>query len=280
MWGRASSAGRSSTGLALRRRTKRRRAAVALLVLLLLLFSASIYGLRQSAVRVSHVEIFGADELLADLAASAMRGDYFGIIPRDSVFFFPEEQIRANILDSHNELAAVSISRNGLTGISIKVDYRVPIARWCGLSPTEGVEEYCYVFDANGIIFSAVSSTTRTVNAFKLYAPLDVTRGGQPAMGVVEPLHAAITHANTIPAVFDFARQLPVFGSSVVSIVTHKEEVDAILASGTRITYLLGREEDALTALVSARENLNLADGSVEYVDLRFDGKVYVKRNE
>ncbi|MDO8566972.1 MAG: hypothetical protein Q7R58_02365, partial [bacterium] len=61
-------------------------------------------------------------------------------------------------------------------------------------------------------------------------------------------------------------------------IVIHDGEVDNNLASGTRITYVLGREQDAFTALVSARENFNLADGSVDYVDLRFDGKVYLKK--
>lgn len=201
-----------------------------------------------------------------------MDGRYLGVIPRDSVFFFPEGRIRADILASHNDIAAVSIVRKGFDGISIQADYRVPIAQWCGLSPTSGVEEYCYVFDASGVIFSAVSTTTQTIHAFTLYAPLE----GE----ALEPLRATIANADTIPTVFDFARQLTVFGSSVVSIGIHDGEVDTTLASGTRITYVLGREQEAFTALVSARENVNLADGSVVYADLRFDGKVYLKKRE
>ncbi len=301
MLGRASSAGRGSVpplvrqgaGLAERRRTRRRRVLFAFGILILLLFGALIWGLQQDVARISQVEILGADLSLVSYATSTMQGNYFGIIPRDSIFFFPEEHIRANILASHNDIAAVSISRNGFTRISIKADYRVPIARWCGSTASTssgqasspqtasaGVEEYCYVFDANGVIFSAVSSTTQTVNAFRLYAPIDLARGWSPAVSVVEPLHATITNADKIPTVFDFARQLSVFGSSVASIVIHDGEVDNNLANGTRITYVLGREQDAFTALVSARTNLNLSDGSIEYVDLRFDGKVYVKRNE
>ena len=77
---------------------------------------------------------------------------------------------------------------------------------------------------------------------------------------------------------FDFARELATLGSPTTRIAIHDGEVNDYLASGTRVTYVLGHEQDAFTALVSARENLNLSDGSLEYVDLRFDGKVYVKR--
>ena len=52
------------------------------------------------------------------------------------------------------------------------------------------------------------------------------------------------------------------------------------LVLGTRVTYVLGDEQNAFTALTSARDDLNLADGSLEYVDLRFDGKVYLKKKE
>ncbi|MDO8566638.1 MAG: hypothetical protein Q7R58_00605, partial [bacterium] len=271
MLGRASSVERNSPParagerLYERRRTRRRRVLAALGILVLILFGALIWGLQQSGMRISRVEILSADSSLVSYATNTMQGNYFGIIPRDSIFYFPEERIRAHILASHNDIAAVSISRNSLTRISIQADYRVPIARWCGSIPqaaSAGVEEYCYVFDASGVIFSAVSSTTQTVNTFKLYAPLEGdTEGTLPAGR--QALQATITNADTIPTVFDFARQLAVFGSPVISIVIHDGEVDNNLASGTRITYVLGREQDAFTALVSARENFNLADGSV-----------------
>lgn len=256
--------------LAERRRNRRRRIVIAFFILLLLLLTAVIWGLQQSAVRISDVEVFGTDAALHEYATSAMQGSYLGIIPRNSIFFFPEERIRADILADHQDIAAISISRNGFTGLTIKVDYRVPVARWCGLSPTAGVNEYCYVFDANGLIFAAASSSTKTINSFALYAP--------PEVETLEPLGETVAYAEKLPSVFDFARELATLGSSVVSISIHDGEVDNILASGTRVTYVLGRERDAFTALISSRDNFNLADGSVDYIDLRFDGKVYLKK--
>ncbi len=270
MLGRTSSAPQGSARLAERRRVRRRRILVSLFVLFALLCAGILYELNQSAVRISHIQIFGADQSYADIAVAAMQGKYFGVIPRDSTFFFPDTGIRAGIMAAHPDVAAVSIFHNGLTGLSIKTSERVPIARWCGLAPTPGVEAYCYVFDANGFVFAAAATTTETVNSFTLYAPLDGDG--------LEPLRATIAHADDLPSVFDFARQLPSFGSPVTHIIIRNDEVDTYLASGTRITYVLGNEENAFTALTSARGSLNLADGSLDYVDLRFDGKVYAKR--
>lgn len=269
---RAPSALHGSERLAERRRLRRRRGLIAFFVLLLLLLAAADYGLWQSSVRISRIEVYGADASFTAYAKEAMQGSYLGIIPRDSIFFFPESRIRADILADHPDIAAVSIFRNWFTGISIKTSERVPIARWCGLAPTAGVEEYCYVFDANGYIFAAAASSTQTINPFSLYAPL--------VGETLEPLRATIAHAEKLPTVFDFARQLDTLGSPVNKVVIRNDEVDDYLVSGTRISYVLGHENNAFTALVSARENLNLADGSLDYVDLRFDGKVYLKKKQ
>src|SRR3989344_2394509 len=271
MLGRTPSVERGSERVAERRHTRRRRSLIAFIILLLLLLTAAVYGLQQSAVRISHVEVISAGDSLSAYATSTMQGSYFGIIPRDSIFFFPEEQIRAKFLASNNDIAAVSIFRNGLTGISIKIDYRVPVARWCGISKTIGVDEYCYLFDTDGLIYSA-STTSQPINPFVVYEAL--------TSADAEPIGSTLPFAKDFPAIFDFARQLSTLGSPAISVSIHDGEVDNILVSGTRVTYVLGREQDAFTALVSSRDNFNLADGSVDYIDLRFGGKVYLKKKE
>ncbi|MBU6388581.1 hypothetical protein KGQ72_01760 [Patescibacteria group bacterium] len=273
---RLSSAPHSSERLAARRRLRRRRIFVALFILLLILCAGAVYELRQNALRISHVQIYGADQSFADIATAAMRGYYVGLIPRDSIFFFPAGSIRADIINAHPDIAAVSIFRNGLTGLSIKVNDRVPIAWWCGAPPVlpDGLasstpSDSCYLFDASGFVY-ATSSLAQPVNAFILYE--------SPANG--NPIGSTLPNAQKLPAAFDFARELDTFGSPISAIVVRADEVDDYFQSGTRVTYVLGNEQNAFTALVSARGNLNLADGSLDYVDLRFDGKVYLKRKK
>jgi hypothetical protein len=270
MLGKTSSA--SNERLIARRRKRRRRLFTVFSILSLLVAMGIIYELRQNPFRIRDVEIFGADQSYAAIAYQAMEGYYFGIIPRDSIFFFPATHIRANIIELHPDVAAISFFRKGLNGLSIKINDRIAIARWCGLAPTERVEEYCYVFDASGLIFAPHSSSTATLNKAALYAPLE----GE----MLEPLGATIAHAKNLSGTFDFARQLGTFGSPVAYILIEGDEVHHRLESGTRVTYVLGREQNAYTALVSSKENFNFTDGSVEYVDLRFDGKVYLKRKE
>lgn len=235
-----------------------------------------MYGLWRPQVRISHIVVYGADQSLADVATAAMQGSYLGIIPRNSTFFLSESSIRAPLLAAHQDIAAVSIFRNGFTGLTIKVDYRVPIARWCGASPsvqiassTEAVLDVpCYFFDASGFIYST-TTTAQPVNSFTVYGSIENT---QTAIGSILP------NADKLPAAFDFARQLTQFDSPISSIAFREDEVDVFLESGTRVTYLLAHEQDAFTALVSAHSNFDLSDGSIEYVDLRFPGKVYLKR--
>jgi len=272
MLGRLSSVEHGSVGLAERRRNRRRRIFIFFCFLFLLLSGTAVYGLQQNAVRISHVQIFGAVNSLTEYATSAMQGSYLGIIPRDSIFFFPAYRIRANLLDAHPEIAAVSIFRNGFTGLSIKISERMPAARWCGLAPTEGVDEYCYFFDVKGYIFAAATTTERLINPFKVYVPL--------AGDTLEPIRATVANNEKLPSTFDFARQLSTLGVSVTHVVIRTDEVDDYLSSGTRITYVLGDEQNAFTALISAKENFNLSDGSIEYIDLRFGGKMYIKRKQ
>src|SRR3989344_4293803 len=171
----------SNLRLSERRRLRRRRMRIALCLLLSLLSGAFLWGIWQDSARISHVQIFGppslesfggasANQSLAEIATNAMRGSYFGIIPRDSTFFFPGARIRADILSAHPDIAAVALFRERFTGLTVQVHERVPIARWCGLTPTVGVDEYCYLFDANGYLFAAANvASTTPVNNFTLY---------------------------------------------------------------------------------------------------------------
>lgn len=274
---RLSSASHSSGRLAERRSRRRRRILIAFSILSIVVCGVVVYGLWQPAVRISHVTMYGADQSLGEKVTEAMQGMSLGI-PRDSTFFVPESDIRSLIMNAHPDIAAVSIFRNGLTGLSIKIDNRVPVARWCGVPPVHTTassppitfdESHCYFFDASGFVY-ATTTTAQLVNAFTIYESVENT---EALIGAILP------HAEQFPAAFDFARQMNQFGSSVSSVVFRSDEVDMYLKSGSRITYLLSHEQDAFTALVSARANFDLSNGSIEYIDLRFPGKVYLKRN-
>jgi cell division septal protein FtsQ len=261
-----------SSALAARRRRNRRRALIALLALLILATGAGIYLLQQPTARIKNIEVYVSDALasrevaIREAAERSIAGSYLGLIPRDSTFFLPAERIRRDILADNPDAAAVSIFKNGLDKLVIKVSERAAVARWCG--DVRGEESPCYLFDASGVIYAAAASTSPAINPFILYGALEEGSG----------IGATVAHATLLPTIFDFARQIATFGSTVREIVIKGDEVSNMLASGTRVTYVLGHEHAAFAALSSAKSTLSLADGSLEYVDLRFDGKVYLKR--
>lgn len=308
MSGRTSSASRGSDRLAARRRLRRRRVIIAFGIFLILLGAGIVYQLWQSAVRISDIKILGADQSFAEIARATMQESYFGIIPYDSIFFFPASRIRANIIAAHPDVAAISIFRNGFSSISIRVDNRVPIARWCGvasaaaLPPDSAGKEVvptisgdCYLFDAGGFLYATATeafftregispegvqaSPDKTLTPFVLFSSLQAD--------ATHPVGTTLKDANQLPLVFDFARQLESLGLLVGTVVIRVDEVDFFLEASTqddftgpRITYLLGDEQNAFTALVSAKGQLKLSNPTTEYVDLRFPGKIYLKRTE
>lgn len=279
MSGRVSSTLRGSERLAARRRSRRRRAQVAFGVFSLLLCTGITYGLWQSAVRISDIQIVGAEQSFVEIARSAMQGSYLGIIPRDSIFFFPASRIREDIVTRYQNVAAVSLSRSGLTGLTVTVDTRVPVARWCGApsdTPSFDSAPDCYVFDANGVVYAA-TSTMQPLNVFTIYQLLAAPEESQTFNSVIG---RTLLNAEKFPAVFDFARQLATFGSQISFIVFRNDEVDTYFENGARVTYLLGDEQNAFTALVSAKGQLDFSDATLKYIDARFPGKIYLKRTE
>jgi hypothetical protein len=115
------------------------------------------------------------------------------------------------------------------------------------------------------------------VNPFVIYESLS-SASSTSSSPVNTPVGTNLPNATNFPTVFDFARQLATFGSPIDKIVIHDDqEIDFYCKSGTRITYMLGNEQNAYTALSSASTHINIAKGTVEYVDLRFPGKIYIK---
>jgi hypothetical protein len=273
------------------------------------LIGVFLFVLSWPSVRISHVTIYGSDQSLAILAERAMQGTYFFGIPRNSTFFVPESRIREILLTEHPDIAAISLFRSGLNGLSIKVDYRVPIARWCGVplaSTTPALlvssevvlapDKACYLFDANGFLYAASSvafvmpSITETSATSTSVASADA--GANASDGTLTPyvifdalkpgqegiVGRSLSDAAHLPPIFDFARQIRMLGAEVKSIVLRGDEADLFLVNGLRITYLVGMEQHAADALFSARSDANPSDTTIQYIDLRFPGKVYVKR--
>ncbi len=75
-------------------------------------------------------------------------------------------------------------------------------------------------------------------------------------------------------------KALRVLNADVRSVDMRSDEADIYTRGATRITYVMGKEQQAANLAATAFPTLNLNDGSLLYVDLRFEGKVFFKKKE
>lgn len=241
-------------------------------VLVLVLVAAFFYIAWLPAFRISSVEATGPHAEEARLLAQrTLEGTHAFVLPRNSLFFIPESDVRGRILAEYPDIESVSISAKGLNVLSLTTQPRAEAFVWCGASP-ELSDGQCYSANAEGLIFAPVPlEVSSTSEALRIYAAIEGQEGATPVT-------ARISNASRIPEALRFIKAIQTLGASVVSVSFRADEADLYTEAGTRITYVLGREQEAAGIAASVFPQLSLNDGSVSYVDLRFSGKAYFKR--
>lgn len=194
------------------------------------------------------------------------------VLPKDSIFFFPEEEVEQALLRAYPRIKEVQIRRDGFTGISVETLNRESAFLWCG-TPEETLPS-CFETDETGVVykeyFQIGSSTQLLVHAY-----IDTASTTDSY-----PLRARVIGYEHLPAVLAFIQTIEALGTPIPEASIRGDEIDLFAESGTRITYVLGKEERAQKDARASLPSLNLMDGSISYVDLRFPGKVYVRRTE
>lgn len=263
-----------------RRKQKRSAARYVFFGLLIAIIAVAITLLWQPFLRIQEVSARGPGaETVSSIARSQLNGTYFFILPRNSVFLIPGEDIRAAVLDAHPEIAALSISRTSFTSLQIVATARANTFIWCGVViDPRAPSQACYDVDIEGLIFrpaeqASMGTASSTGTKLRVYAPLD-----RELVGDESPVRARVSNAALLPDAVKFVGVVRELGVPVSSLALRGDEADLWLPGPTRITYVLGREQVAATLAASALPALDFASGTIEYVDLRFSGKAYIRR--
>ncbi len=263
----------SKEPLKVRRARARRLFIVGVSVLSACILGALIYAAWLPALRVSEVFVEGPSaERIKQLALKELQGTHLFIVPKNSLFFIPESSIRARMLQEHPEVVAVSFKAHGLQGLTVIALERSSAFLWCGDS-YETKLPTCYRADADGMVFAPHESLEPLASStllLRVYVPLEG--------GAAEPIRAHVGYSSALPHALRFAKALRELGASIAELAIRNDEADFYTKQGTRITYVIGREKEAAQLAASAFPKLTLSDSSVEYVDLRFEGKVYLRK--
>lgn len=256
-----------------KRREKQRQVfKIALGVLGVALIALAFYVVWLPALRIDEVRASGAHaQEVQALAQPLLYGTHLMLVPRSSIFFIPEREIRARILETYPDIEAVSISADGLTTLTVSSLARATAFSWCGTTRDLPFVS-CFETNAEGLVFAAAGPTP-SGTALRVYAPLDADVSTPDY-----PLRAHIVGAADLPDILRFVKAVQALGAEIDSFAIRGDEADLYTKAGTRITYVIGHEEQAATLAATAFPSLTLNDGSLMYIDLRFNGKVYFKR--
>jgi len=266
-----------------RRRVRRKRMASFIGFGLLCLVVLVGVVLWQAPLRVTNISASGAHESeLPDFVRTKLVGTVYGVLPRNSIFFIPRDELRMAILDAYPDIEAVSIAPSGLTTLSVSAIGRASSFWWCGSD--RSLLAACYDADTSGKIFKEASipttaSTTAssTSISFPVGAPF-VVYGAYQGGTETSPVGGMLGNASKLPNMFRLVKSLKALGANIVSVQLRGDEADLYTATGTRITYVLGREQEALTLAATAFPDLDVSGTTLLYIDLRFTSKVYFKK--
>lgn len=221
------------------------------------------------ALTISSVEVSGTNSVSSDsvkiLVSEKLQGSYAYIIPHNNSLVFPEQDIRAQMLAQFPPIASLSISRVGLTGLSIKIEERTPVALWCGANVN--VTSECYSVDATGFVFAEANEDTALIHFYG-----DV---GEHPIGTTY-LDGGFASLHTL--VKDIGTTIERAPKAVATDTTTKDVV-LTFADGGILKFVQTTNDQATlenVASVFASQSFK-KNKQFEYVDFRFGDKVYVK---
>lgn len=264
----------SNESLKVRRARARRMFLIFVTVLALLAIAGLFYAGWSPALRVQEVQAEGphAEEVKLE-AHEQLVGTHAFIFPRNSLFFLPVSSIREQVLLNHPDIVAVAVHSSGLQSITVLSSPRPTAFLWCGVTRAE--PGACYNVDTSGLIFgmaeAEVASSTQS-QYLKVYSSIEGS--------VEDPVRAHVSYASAFPNALRLAKALKVLQANITELTLENDEASFYTARGTRITYVIGNEDATATLAASVFPTLKLQESTVEYIDLRFEGKVYLRRQQ
>jgi cell division septal protein FtsQ len=263
-----------------RARRERRRALILKVVfsvvgLIILIVASSIIS-NLSYFRISNFEIVGlegVDKRAVDISAKMpLIGTYLWFWPRDCYFYLSTSGVEESLLKNIPRLLSVDISRSGLKTIKISLVERKPAGLWCANTDSQK----CYFLDEQGLVFDRAPSLSGQL--FVKYLGL--------LQSDADPLNQRYLTKESFSALNDLMSWVLASGISVTYVsvdvdgfyrlhlpgggeifVNEKQDVDRTF----RNLQSLLKEKGLLSKTVSFDTNL-------DYVDLRFGEKVYIKK--
>ncbi len=233
-----------------------------------LIVTAIWYLARLEAFTIKTVNVSGGftldKEAIKKASEAELEGTYLKLIPKRFAYFYPEEKVLATV-SQFERIKDVKVERTSRHEVSVTFGEYVPDALWCDIKDAKK----CYFLDDVGFAF-ALAPDLSGASMLRYYSS-----EREP-----ENKSSPFTTAD-----YQNARQLATLLNNhgwFVKTIEINSNRDAFytLAHGGEVkaTLTLAATEtmENLLTVVGSEEFSHLAPGNFQYLDLRFDTRVFV----
>lgn len=246
-----------------------------------------------------------SDEAVEEWVKDTLSRRWLGMVARDNILLLPRQNIRAAVRGMSARIEAVDINLSGLRGITVNVTNRDPVARACGssLSNTEQADEAmgtttsvtdepvtteCYLVDAAGTLFVlSESDETDSLLSYQIDTPLRAGTELLPSdvFRSIQAFVAALEDMDLEPQEVTIQE-----GGDLKIPVTDADAATSTASVDLRVSMYKDLEQTAANLQTVIANRSFVAEGSngdtpaepvspfsLEYIDMRFDNKVFYK---
>ncbi|MEK7650319.1 MAG: hypothetical protein AAB364_00360 [Patescibacteria group bacterium] len=279
----------SEQALARRQRERLWRSSLWLLLALALLADFIIFA-NHSRLLISQVQIAGQETVSQDILDQAtqefLAGDYLFVLPRRNALWYPRRALAQALLAQFPTLESAQISRENFTTIKIVVAERRGQYLWCGSDQPQ----ICFLLDQSGLAFApapvfsgesfvrfttsgpnlALNTRPFSVQNFTQITNLITTLNHTFSQTILSGLAISELVANSASDYRLTATRAADTLSRPLTVLANLEQVSSELNLTLQAALLA---PDFVTEYQIAQKNKQ----ELEYLDLRFPGKVFYK---
>lgn len=234
----------------------------------IILATSLVFLLRIEWFKIKSIEVAGnsveASQNISDITKERLAGNYLYFIPKSNFLLYPRRTLRESLLYSFKRFEAVDVSYEGDNTLFVDVKERKPLWLWCE-------NQDCYFMDKSGYVFAKAPNFSGNVY-LRASGGLDVQNG--------EVIGSVFADNWNFEELKGFVESIKVKGFVPVKVaITPENDAELVLKNGEVIKLsptksLSAAHADFENALASG---LISSEIPLQYIDLRFDNKIFYK---